>query len=241
MSKKKAEKKKGGFVRAIRNIFLFLIACALLILLGLTGIYIYVKHDVNLRLLTEQEAATLSDVDCIIILGASVKNGDTPSPMLRDRLDEGIALYKAGCAPKILMSGDHGSEYYNEVSVMKKYAIEHGVPSEDIFLDHAGFSTYETMYRARDIFCVDTAVVVTQKFHTARAVYIGRKLGLNVVGYEAPELNPFSSQIHASWNTRECVARVKAFFMVMLKSKPTYLGEQIPITGNAKNSWDMKE
>ena len=119
MSKKKADKKKGGFVRAIRNIFVFLIACALLILLGLTGIYIYVKHDVNPRLLKEEDATALSDVDCIIILGASVKNGDTPSPMLRDRLDEGIALYKAGCAPKILMSGDHGSEYYNEVSVMK--------------------------------------------------------------------------------------------------------------------------
>ena len=141
MSKKKADKKKGGFVRAIRNIFVFLIACALLILLGLTGIYIYVKHDVNPRLLKEEDATALSDVDCIIILGASVKNGDTPSPMLRDRLDEGIALYKAGCAPKILMSGDHGSEYYNEVSVMKNYAIKQGVPSEDIFLDHAGFST----------------------------------------------------------------------------------------------------
>ncbi|WP_288715851.1 hypothetical protein [uncultured Treponema sp.] len=64
---------------------------------------------------------------------------------------------------------------------------------------------------------------------------------MNVVGYEAPELNPFSRQIHASWNTRECVARVKGFFMVMLKSKPTYLGEQILITGNAKNSWDMNE
>ena len=119
MSKKKADKKKGGYVRAIRNIFVFLIACALLILLGLTGIYIYVKHDVNPRLLKEEDATALSDVDCIIILGASVKNGDTPSPMLRDRLDEGIALYKAGCAPKILMSGDHGSEYYNEVSVMR--------------------------------------------------------------------------------------------------------------------------
>ena len=118
MSKKKADKKKGGFVRAIRNIFVFLIASALLGVLGLTGIYIYVKHDVNPRLLTEEEAAALSDVDCIIVLGASVKNGDTPSPMLRDRLDKGIALYKAGCAPKILMSGDHGSEYYNEVSVM---------------------------------------------------------------------------------------------------------------------------
>lgn len=152
-------------MRAIRNIFVFLIACALLILLGLTGIYIYVKHDVNPRLLKEEDATALSDVDCIIILGASVKNGDTPSPMLRDRLDEGIALYKAGCAPKILMSGDHGSEYYNEVSVMKNYAIKQGVPSEDIFLDHAGFSTYESMYRARAIFGAEKVVIVTQKYH----------------------------------------------------------------------------
>ena len=90
MSKKKAVKRrKGGFVYAVRNIVLFLAAFTLLMVLGLTGIYIYVKHDVNPHLLTESEAASLSDVDCIIILGASVKNGDTPSPMLRDRLDEG--------------------------------------------------------------------------------------------------------------------------------------------------------
>ena len=102
--------------------------------------------------------------------------------MLRDRLDEGIALYKAGCAPKILMSGDHGSEYYNEVSVMKNYAIKQGVPSEDIFLDHAGFSTYESMYRARAIFGAEKVVIVTQKYHLTRAVYNAKNLGMDAYG-----------------------------------------------------------
>ena len=203
MSKKKADKKKGGFVRAIRNIFVFLIACALLILLGLTGIYIYVKHDVNPRLLKEEDATALSDVDCIIILGASVKNGDTPSPMLRDRLDEGIALYKAGCAPKILMSGDHGSEYYNEVSVMKNYAIKQGVPSEDIFLDHAGFSTYESMYRARAIFGAEKVVIVTQKYHLTRAVYNAKNLGMDAYGVAAAPINYGGQTIR---NIREYLA-----------------------------------
>ena len=229
MSKKKADKKKGGFVRAIRNIFVFLIACALLILLGLTGIYIYVKHDVNPRLLKEEDATALSDVDCIIILGASVKNGDTPSPMLRDRLDEGIALYKAGCAPKILMSGDHGSQYYNEVSVMKNYAIKQGVPSEDIFLDHAGFSTYESMYRARAIFGAEKVVIVTQKYHLTRAVYNAKNLGMDAYGVAAEPINYGGQTIR---NIREYLAISKDFVMTFIKPEPTVLGNPISLEGS---------
>ena len=106
-----------------------------------------------------------------------------------------------------------------------------------IFLDHAGFSTYETMYRARDVFCVKDAVVVTQKFHLARAVYIGRKLGLDVVGYEAPELVKYRSELKGWWNFRECMARVKAFFEVLINKKPKYLGDKIPITGDPSLTW----
>lgn len=230
MSKKKAgKKKKGGFWHAIRNIIVFLFAFALLILLGLTGIYIYVKHDVNPRLLTEEKAASLQDVDCIIVLGASVKNGDTPSPMLRDRLDKGIALYKAGCAPKILMSGDHGSEYYNEVSVMKKYAIDHGVPSEDIFLDHAGFSTYESMYRARAVFGADRVVVVTQKYHLTRAVYDANRLSMDAYGVDAAHINYGGQTIR---NIREYLAISKDFVMTFIKPEPTVLGAPISLEGS---------
>ena len=115
--------------------------------------------------------------DCIIVLGAGLWD-DKPSPMLKDRLEKGISLYKAGAAPKLLMSGDHGRTGYNEVQVMKQYAIDAGVPSEDIFMDHAGFSTYESMIRARDIFGVTSPIVVTQKYHLYRAVYIGKSLGI---------------------------------------------------------------
>ena len=120
--------------------------------LGVLGTNLYVRGSVKDRILNPGQAEELEDVDCILVLGASVQNNETPSLMLQDRLDRGIELYFAGCAPKLLMSGDHGSMYYNEVAVMKNYAIKAGVPSEDIFMDHAGFSTYESMYRAKNIF-----------------------------------------------------------------------------------------
>ena len=225
-----------------KKLKIIIFASLSLILMGiifLAGINIYMVNFAKPYIYTE--IADLPESYTVILPGARVYSNNI-SLVVRDRIDGGVNCLKNGKGQKILISGDHGQKEYDEVNQMRLYMQRiYGINPEIIFMDHAGFSTYETMYRARDIFCVDTAVVVTQKFHTARAVYIGRKLGLNVVGYEAPELNPFSRQIHASWNTRECVARVKAFFMVMLKSKPTYLGEQIPITGNSKNSWDMTE
>jgi len=97
--------------------------------------------------------------DCILVLGAGVKNG-SPKPMLEHRLDYAIDLYNKGVSSKIIMSGDHGRKDYDEVNVMKSYAIEKGVPSQDIFMDHAGFSTYESIYRARDVFKVKSMVIV---------------------------------------------------------------------------------
>ena len=149
--------------------------------------------------------------------------------MLRDRLDEGIALYKAGCAPKILMSGDHGSQYYNEVSVMKKYAIEQGVPSEDIFLDHAGFSTYESMYRARAIFGAEKVVIVTQKYHLTRAVYNAKKLRMDAYGVAAKPVKYGGQTIR---NIREYLAISKDFIMTFIKPEPTVLGNPISLDGS---------
>ena len=111
-----------------------------------------VKSASKERILTVEQAAELEDVDCIIVLGCQVKDDGSLSHMLRDRLMRGLELYEAGAAPKLLMSGDHGREDYDEVGAMKDYAIENGVPSEDVFMDHAGFSTYETIYRAKEIF-----------------------------------------------------------------------------------------
>ncbi len=166
--------------------------------------------------------------DCIIVLGAGLRDGK-PSPMLKDRLEKGISLYQAGAAPKLLMSGDHGSTGYNEVQVMKQYAIDAGVPSEDVFMDHAGFSTYESMIRARDIFGVTSPIVVTQKYHLYRAVYIGNSLGIPCLGVATDDF-AYGGQFYRS--LRECLARCKDVLTTHLGTPPTYGGEQIPISGN---------
>ena len=116
------------------------------------------------RIITADEAAELENTDCVLVLGAGVRDG-SPTPMLRDRLITGISLYKSGAAPKIIMSGDHGREDYDEVNVMKSYAVENGVPDSDVFMDHAGFSTYDSVYRAKAVFEADSIIIVTQKYH----------------------------------------------------------------------------
>ena len=123
-----------------------------------------------------------------IVLGARVFNDGTPSSMLADRLETAIKLYKLGKVHKLLLSGDHGRKNYDEVNAMLKYVVARGVPTEDVFTDHAGFDTYDTMYRARDVFQVHSAIIVTQRFHLARAVYTARKLGLEAVGVVAERM-----------------------------------------------------
>ena len=128
------------------------------------------------------EAAASFGADAIVVLGASVYADGTPSGILQDRLDDGIALYFAGAAPKIIMSGDNSTVSYNEVKAMKDYAVAQGVPSEDVFCDHAGFSTYESMYRAKHVFGAERIVVATQTYHLYRALYAAGGLGLEAVG-----------------------------------------------------------
>jgi vancomycin permeability regulator SanA len=166
--------------------------------------------------------------DCIIVLGCGVW-GDTPTMLLSDRLDAAIELYKAGVAPKLLMSGDHGRRDYDEVNVMRQYALDSGVPSEDIFMDHAGFSTYETMYRAKDIFGITKAVVVTQEYHLYRALYDASAFDIEAVGTVATG-HTFAGQTR--WEIREALARVKDLIWCILKPEPTYRGDKIDIRGN---------
>ncbi len=181
-------------------------------------------------LVSKDEAAGLQ-ADCVLVLGAGVWEGDRPSPVLQDRLLYGIALYESGAASRMLMSGDHGRKEYDEVNVMKAFAIERGVPSGHIFMDHAGFSTYESMYRARDIFKAQRIIIVTQQYHLYRAVYIARSLGLDAYGVAVSDA--YTAQIHRNLrNLREMFARVKDFFYCMIKPLPTYLGEAIPVSGN---------
>ena len=199
------------------------------------GINLWVTGSVAQQILTEQEAAKLQYVDCIVVLGCQVRSDGTPSHMLEDRLKRGVALYDLGAAPKLLMSGDHGTVYYNEVDTMKQYALDAGVPSADVFMDHAGFSTYETMSRAINVFKADKIIIVTQKYHLYRALYVAKALGIEAYGVPA-DYRQYSGQL--ARDVREVLARIKDFGMAIWQPDPTYLGETIPISGNGELTHD---
>ena len=196
--------------------------CAVLVF----GIDFYVKQKAKPYILTPEEAG--EGYDCILVLGCGVW-GDTPSHMLEDRLLEGISLCQSGASKKLLMSGDHGRKGYDEVNVMKKFAVDRGIPSEDVFMDHAGFSTYESMYRAKEIFKAEKILIVTQDYHLYRAIYDARALGLEAYGVAS---NPRSYGGQLYRDIREILARNKDFIYSIIKPEPTYLGEAIPVQGN---------
>ncbi len=204
---------------------IIIISAGILTVLGL-NLYEIIYSDQYT--ISTSEAAQLKDVDCIMVLGCGVW-GDSPSPLLADRLKRGVEVYNAGASPKILMSGDHGQIDYDEVNVMKRYALDAGISEVDIFMDHAGFSTYESMYRAKEIFGVKKMIIVTQKYHLSRALFIANNLGIESYGV-ASDYQTFSGQFGR--DCREVLARVKDAFTVVFKPEPTYLGESIPISGN---------
>ena len=200
------------------------------------GINLYVKISTNKQIVQGVDYTKLSNIDCIIVLGAGIWNNE-PSPMLEDRLLEGINLYKNNVSNKIIMSGDHGRAEYDEVNIMKNYAIERGVKSEDIFMDHAGFSTYETMYRAKEIFKAKKVVIVTQNYHMYRALYDAKKLGLDAYGVCSDP----RQYVGATYREiREILARDKDFVKCIFKPKPTYLGDEVPVSGNGDITNDKK-
>lgn len=209
--------------------FRFLILIVILGLCLLFGIDFYVRSSTKDRIISPEDVSSVSDADCILVLGAGIRTDGSPSPMLQDRLNTGIELYQNGAAPKLLMSGDHGRKKYNEVQTMKDIALDQGVPSEDVFMDHAGFSTYDSLYRARDVFQARKVIIVTQKYHLYRALYIARSLGLDAWGISA-DTRRYRGQSQRDF--REILARDKDFFVSVFKPLPKYLGDTIPITGN---------
>lgn len=172
------------------------------------------------------DEASISSADAIVVLGASVFADGTPSGILQDRLDDGIALYFARVAPKLIMSGDNGTESYNEVRVMKQYAIAQGVPSEDIFCDHAGFSTYESMYRAKYVFGCQRIVVATQTYHLYRALWSAKSLGMQATGVPS-DYHEYQKQLQ--YDIREVPARTKDFFKALFRMPSTYVGDAISL------------
>ena len=167
--------------------------------------------------------------DCILILGAKVFSDGSVSAMLADRLDRGIELYFAGVSDKILVSGDHGTEGYDEVNAMKEYCVQHGVPSEDVFMDHAGFSTYDSVVRAKKVFLCESVMIVTQKYHLFRALYIASSIGLRAYGASAAPTVYAGNKYR---EVREFAARVKDIGSVIFNASPAYLGDPVPIRDN---------
>lgn len=168
--------------------------------------------------------------NAIIVLGAGVRSDGTPSDILADRLETSIEAYNSGLGDTFVLSGDHGREDYNEVGAMKKYILKNDIDEKVIFMDHAGFSTYDTMYRAKEIFKVDKAIIVTNEYHLPRALYIARKMGIDAYGLKSDKRE---YQLMDSYKKRELLAQLKDFVYVnILKPEPKFLGEAIPVSSS---------
>ena len=220
------------------TILMALILVPLLLIVAINGsMVLMTKNQIFLEGEGDGAQRAMKELDpqCILILGAGLKPDGTPNLMLADRLDQGIARYKRGAAPKILLSGDNGQERYDEVNAMKEYCLDQGVPMEDIFMDHAGFSTYESIHRASSIFQVESMIIVTQDYHLPRACYLAEKMGIRYLGIAARQIDYGGQQ---GRDLREIAARCKDFFTGILKPPPTYQGEVIPIEGSGLASHD---
>ena len=228
MKKITKPKKKIG-KKTIVRILGILLCLGILGIGAVIGINAAVKCSVADQILSAEQAAKLANVDCILVLGCGVYADGTPTAMLHDRLRRSVELYDLGAAPKLLMTGDHGREGYDEVDAMKTFAVDAGIASENVFMDHAGFSTYESMYRAKEIFRAKKIIIVTQEYHLYRAIYIAESLGMEAYGVSS-DYRSYGGQLR--YDIREVLARVKDFGMSVIQPEPTYLGEAIPISGD---------
>jgi vancomycin permeability regulator SanA len=166
-----------------------------------------------------------------LVFGAGILRNGKPSAILRDRIEAAAALYKAGKVKKLLVTGDNGSLDYNEVAVMRRYAMKLGVPGDDVVKDHAGFRTYDSCYRARDVFEVKRAILVTQAFHLPRALYLARQMGIDAVGMTADRQDDTKRK---TFHFREWLARTVAWVQVnVTHPRPRFLGPKIPLEGIA--------
>ena len=163
-----------------------------------------------------------------IVFGAGLRRDGTPTAILRDRIETGAKLYLDGKVEKLLMSGDKSFENYNEPKAMRQYALSLGVPSENIVLDYAGRRTYDTCFRAKAIFGVESALLVTQKFHMPRALFLCNALGITASGVEANNRNYWRGSL-VIWNFREQLATVAAFLDIYVDKPSPILGLPEPI------------
>ena len=200
---------------------------------------------INITMVKSMNEYIYSNIDqippqsVVMVLGAQIR-GTTLSPILRDRVNGGIALIQANTGQKLLLSGDH-SPFYDEVNAMRLYVLENApdIKHEDIFLDIAGYSTWDSMYRARVVFEVTELVIVTQQFHISRAVYMARSLGINAVGYGLAEEH-FSRRNLQNWRIREYFARIKALYSIVFNIRPPTLTDRYSIQGDGRETWSSQ-
>lgn len=228
MDKKKTLTKEK-VLKVGKRILICIGALILAGIIAIVGINLLVIATTSGRILSIEEASKEDKVDCIIVLGAAVRPNGTPSAMLRDRLEKAVELYEAGVSDTLIVSGDHREDNYDEVNTMKYFLMDAGIPSEDIFMDHGGLSTYDTMYRAVNVFGVKKAVVVTQKYHMYRALYIAKSLGIDAYGVNAKEVS-YSGQ--AKRDIREVLARIKDVGLSITKPESEVTGGKISLSGS---------
>lgn len=233
-TKKDKNKKKWHF--SLKKLLLIFGLLCLAVAVLFVAINAHVIRISAPRLISADAATNLEKVDCILVLGSSVQPNGTLNRVVRERVDTALTLYESGVSQRLLMSGDHGKVNYDEVNAMKQYCVDKGVNPDVIFLDHAGFNTYDSIYRAKAIFGIQKMIIVSQEYHLYRAVYIANELGIEAYGVPAEQ----EADTALITNLRESVARVKDYFSCAFHIEPTVLGEPIPISGSAKLSDDKE-
>jgi SanA protein len=218
----------------VKKYFRIVIYLAIIGLIAIVSVNYYVKSSTKNKIYYSVKKFPKNDVG--IIFGAGI-NGNQPSKYLKDRLDAGILLYKMKRINKILLSGDNGRDEYDELTVMKNYCFNHGVDTTKIFIDYAGFDTYSTMYRAKHIFKIKKATLISQEYHLNRAIYIGQKLGIKSAGYSANN-GEYHGYKYVCF--REYGSIFKSFFDVLRNREPRFLGNPININGPSNYSKEDK-
>jgi vancomycin permeability regulator SanA len=231
MSKNKT-KTENKAVRGLKHLLRFLLIVIFLCVFGTLAVNLYMIQKEKARMISVTEAANMQDVDCILVLGCSVKTDGTPSLMLADRLNKAVELYQAGGQP-ILVSGDHSTQYYDESTNMKNYLVAQGIDSENIFVDHAGYSTYDSMYRAKEIYGAKKILIITQEYHMYRSLYIAEAMGMEAYGVVTDEVR-YNGQLKR--DIREIFARNKDFLACIFKPVSTDLGDTVSLEGDGNTT-----
>ena len=220
---------RPSLARRLGILAIVALSLAVIALATLLGINDYVVTEGRARICSPEQAAELGEIDCILVLGCGVREDGTPSDMLRDRLTRGLSLYHGGASEVLLMSGDHHTVAYNEVQVMKNYAISDGIPSEQVFMDHAGLNTYDSLWRAKEVFGADRILIVSQEYHLYRALHIAEQLGIEAWGVSADYHTYFGQVVR---DVREVLARSKDFLLALFRPEATIGGEPISLEGS---------